>query len=206
MKPQTKRTMPKRQSFCIALNLIFLLGLAASGDIQAEPRETGKSVEYNGFTLELPGGDWTRLDEHVATRITFMRNGKDQFYQCLGIWSEWVPLLQRGKSQQWYTSAYFDKEKYLSRSQDCWGGFVEGERFIAGRRYPTMSFHISHSSGQAEEFFANGLFLLIFPQDFEVRHSFHVLMWLDSYLAHVKGKGLEELDEIVSSFQPLKEE
>jgi hypothetical protein len=106
----------------------------------------------------------------------------------------------RGLSPKEQASKYFEGERRGHYPQN-WGGFVEGEREIGGKRYPTMKYVVTFPDSKSSTPIIDGLYLLYFPGDFATRQRFYVLMWQDIHPADDKGRGLNEFDAIVSSFR-----
>lgn len=129
-------------------------------------------------------------------QAVFTRKLGDRRFQSIGMWPAIFPPALQGRSQQEHTSAYFEIEKQKPRYEGKWEGFVEGERDIAGRRFPTMTFRVSLLP---QHFVTDGLFVLYFPEDYDVWRKFYVFMWMDGHPDDQPGSGLDVLDAIVSS-------
>ncbi|MDA2929702.1 ankyrin repeat domain-containing protein, partial [Acidobacteria bacterium AH-259-O06] len=153
-------------------------------------------VDFKEISFEIRGTGWQR--EETASGIILTRSEEQGRAQNLAIWPIGVPSSLRSLSQQEHISKYFDSERHLPRYEGRWEGFTEGEREIAGHGYPTLSFRIVFP---AKGLIADGLFLLYFPQDFEERQRFYVLMWQDGHPIKQQGKGFDDLDAVVASFQ-----
>ena len=155
------------------------------------------AIDFQEISFELPGRGWERTADESPSRIQFVRKYGEHRSQSIAIWPIGVPPALRGLSQEEHAVKYFDSERNLPRYQGRWEGFIEGEREISGRHYPTMSFRIVLDAGAS----ADRLFLLYFPEDFEKRQRFYVLYWMDTHPAEEQGKGLDDLDALVASYR-----
>lgn len=195
------------RQWCLRLGLavVALLGWATSPEGADDKPHNLRTIDFQEISFDLPGSDWERVREEVGSRIQFHRNeGEGPPYprfQDITVWRVGVPPSLRGLSRPEHVSKYFDGERHLYRDQGLWEGFMEAEREIGGNRYPTMSFRITLPAMGSVMPVIEGLFLLHFPQDFEERQRFYVLMWQDFHPADEEGKGFDELDGIVSSFR-----
>ncbi len=153
-------------------------------------------VDFKEVSFEIRGTGWQR--EETASGIILTRSEEQGRAQNLAVWPTSVPSSLRSMSQQEHISRYFEGERNLPRYEGRWEGFTEGEREILGHRYPTLSFRVVFP---AQALIADGLFLLYFPQDFEERQRFYVLMWQDFHPTKQQGKGFGAFDAVVDSFQ-----
>jgi hypothetical protein len=194
----------KTKKFLISWFIILTFSLLISPC--ATSKIAQRSIKWQEIGFELPEIGWERIGDE--SRLEFHRNeGRNPPYarfQHLAIWPVGVPPALRGLSRQKHASEYFNYERNLTRYEGKWEGFTEGERNILGQLYPTMSFRITFPNSTSV---LDGLFLLYFPEDFEVRQRFYVLMWQDFHPANEQATGVDKFDKIVNSFwvRPLNQ-
>jgi hypothetical protein len=170
-----------------------------------DDRAMSRTVAYGEITFQLPGPGWKALRyDQEARRIEVGLPEQGQM-RGISVWPEDVPQAERHRSPKELVARYFDSERQAERPDGPWTGFKEGEREIGKQRYPTMTFQFHPNV--SNEHVMDGMFLVVFPEDFEKRGRFFVLMWADLHPKNVPARGLEELDTVVSSFRlaPLKE-
>ncbi len=179
--------------------------LAAShvlpGSAQITERTT---INFDAISFDLPGQgfsgeDW-RPTENTPRQIQFIRQVGDRRFQSITVWPVTFPPSLRGRSREEHASAYFDLERQKPRHEGQWTGFVEGEHSVAGRRFLTMSFEIRFPFPK-QDFMTDGLFILYFPEGFELRQRFYAFMWLDGHPSIALQSGFGALDAILSSVQ-----
>jgi hypothetical protein len=196
-------------AYLLLAGIALATGAASVGEKPAEPSVKRKTIEFHEISFEIPERGWERSGDESSTRIQFIHKYGKNRGQSITIWPVAVPPEMRGLSSKEHSSKYFEAERHLPRYPRHWEGFVEEERVIGDKRYPTMRYQVKLVTFPALKPWTpitDGLFLLYFPQDFETRQRFYVLMWQDIHPADEKGKGLTEFDAIVSSFRvrPLK--
>lgn len=197
-------------AFLLVVGIELGAGCASVGEKPAEPAANRKTVEFHEISFEIPERGWERLGDQTETRLQFIHPYGENRGQSLTIWPIAVPPEMRGLSPKEHASKYFEAERNLPRYPQPWEGFVEEERVIGGKPYPTMKYQVKLAAYPAPKPWrpiTDGLFLLYFPDDFKTRQRFYVLMWQDLHPADEKAQGLTEFDAIVSSFRvrPLKE-
>lgn len=185
---------------CVALLSLVLLGCAGA----APPGTTGTPgrpiVVFHELRFELPGAGWHPVRDDPSMAQYSHKYGESRV-MAFSIWPAGVPLQLRGSSQAELTRRYFDHERTLPRYHGTWGGFVEGEREIAGRRYPVMTFTVTYPPAQPVTPSGDGLFLIYFPDDFSERLRFYVVMWKNFRPAGERARGLQDLDALVSTLR-----
>jgi len=185
---------------------LLLAGMAlAAGPAPAIERPAGqavkgKTVQFHEISFELPESGWEYFGDQSSPSIQFIHKYGEHRGQSITIWTVAIPPTMRGSSPKEQASKYFEAERHEHYPQN-WTGFVEGEREIRGKRYPTMKYVVTLPDSKSSPPITDGLFLLYFPEDFATRQRFYVLMWQDIHPADDKGKGLNEFDAIVSSFR-----
>jgi len=183
---------------------------ASDGEKPAEPATPRKTVEFHEISFEIPGRGWKRSGDQKVTGVQFIHPYGKNRGQSITIWPIAVPPEMRGLGPKEQASKYFEAERHLPRYPKPWEGFVEEERVIGGKPYPTMKYQVKMPEYPGRKPWTpvtDGLFLLYFPQDFKTRQRFYVLMWQDLHPAEEKAQDLTEFETIVSSFRvrPLKE-
>lgn len=186
----------------------FLSGCATAPSGPDESSAERKRVAFHEISFELPDRGWEQIG-HITSSIHFFRRKHAQYHTTnnIGIWPVGVPPVLRSLSPEQHASKYFEGERNLPRYQGRWEGFIEGQREIAGRRYPIMTFRIVFPPAQPVTPVVDGLFLLYFPDDFPERQRFYVFMWQDIRPFGERDGGLVDLDSTVASIRiaPLKQ-
>jgi hypothetical protein len=190
-------------SLCLA-GIVLVAGAASAGEKSTGPLVKRKTIEFHEISFKIPERGWERVGDQRSTSIQFIHVYGKNLGQSITIWPVVVPPEMRGLSPKEQASKYFEAERNLPRYPKPWEGFVEAERVIGGQPYPTMKYQVKLAAFPAQKPWTpivDGLFLLYFPQDFEKRQRFYVLMWQDLHPAYEKAKGLVEFDAFVSSFR-----
>ena len=188
-----------RASLLLA-GIALAAGPASAVERVAEQAVKGKAIKFHEISFELPERGWEYFGDQNAPSIQFIHKYGEHRGQSITIWTIAIPPSMRGLSPKEHASKYFETERHEHYPEN-WKGFVEGEREIGGKRYPTMKYLVTLPDSKPSPPITDGLFLLYFPEDFATRQRFYVLMWQDIHPADDKGKGLNEFDAIVSSFR-----
>jgi hypothetical protein len=203
-----KRPLPNLlvMASLLLAGIALAVGPASAVERSAEQAVKGKAIEFHEISFEIPERGWERFGDQSAPNIQFIHKYGEHRGQSIAIWTIAIPPAMRGLSPKEQASKYFESERHEHYPQN-WKGFVEGEREIGGKRYPTMKYVVTFPDSKPSTPTTDGLFLLYFPEDFATRQRFYVLMWQDIHPADDKGKGLNEFDAIVSSLRvgPLQE-
>lgn len=133
--------------------------------------------------------------------VQFSRKYGDHQVVSVSLWPVGVPANLRTLTPRQHTVGYFDSERQSPRYEGHWEVFGEAERQIAGRPYPVMTFRVRFPPRQPVTAAVDGLFLLYFPDDFQTRQRFYVIMWQDIHPEDSQTIGLDELDTVVSSLR-----
>ncbi len=188
---------PIRLALLATALAVTLGGCAPSPLGRTDPPEPRKTVTFHDVSFEIPERGWRDISDK-ARRAQFLHTYGEQRSIDIAIWPIRVPPELSSLGPRDHASKYFDAERNLPRYQGRWEGFAESEREIGSRRYHVMTFRISRAVGEPV---VDGLFLLYFPDDLGARQRFYVLMWSDTHPAGEPGRGLEDLDAIVSSLR-----
>ncbi len=202
-----KRPLPNLlvMASLLLAGIALAAGPASAGESSAEKAVKRKAIEFHEISFEIPERGWERSGDQSSPSIQFIHKYGERRGQSIAIWPIAIPPSLRGLSPKDHASKYFEAERREHYPKN-WEGFVEEEREIGGKRYPTMKYLVTFPASKPWTPITDGLFLLYFPEDFATRQRFYVLMWQDIHPADDKRKGLNEFDAIVSSFrvQPLK--
>lgn len=145
----------------------------------ARPSDAG-AVRFLELNISLPDG-WARHGDDPG-QILLMRTMMNHRSAALSIWPIEVAGEYRSWTRERHVKAYFEHEQKEVRPAHLkWGNFKAGERTIAGTKYPVLNFTLSSTQKDGSVLDGRGLFLLLFPSDFETRHRFFVAMWRESY-------------------------
>jgi hypothetical protein len=198
----------------LALALVLWVGVALGvGPASAREKSAESSsanqpvnrkvIAFHELTFEIPVSGWERSGDQDSGSIQFIHKYGEHGGQSIAIWPVEVPPPLRGAGPSEQASKYFEAERLLPRYPGHWEGFREEQRLIGGKPYPVMKYLVTFPASKPWTPVTDGLLLLYFPQDFQTRQRFYVLMWQDIHPTGDKGQGLNDLDAIVSSFRVL---
>jgi hypothetical protein len=187
-------------ALCPVLVPLFLWSCATPPSPPSDQASTSKRVTFHEISFDLPEGGWEQIGDRRAMVQVSRKYGEHQGVS-VSLWPVGVPANLRALTPRQHTLGYFDGERRSPRYEGHWEGFSEAERQIAGRHYPIMTFRVRFPPRSPVTPAVDGLFLLYFPDDFQTRQRFYVLMWQDSHPVESQAIGLDELDAVVSSLR-----
>ncbi len=176
--------------------LVLLGGCALVGGAGRRVPDGVDRVEFEDASFDLPGRDWSRND--LERGVQLVRSYGRGRSLGLALWVVDVPARLRDLTRAEHAERYFEAERRASRRPYRWERFTEGVRDVGGAPYPAMMARFTTPDGRRR---GEALFLLVFPDDFERRQRFYVLLWSDVHPADAAGRDLADFDRVVSSFR-----
>jgi len=149
-------------------------------------------VSHQEISFTLPGEGWWKISE-----LGFNRTHGPGRFSTVSIWPVDPYLESRYWTSASHVKAYFSMERHQTRDPGVhWSNFNESEREIDGRRYPALTFEISHDG---DDIRGEGVFLMCFPNDFPLRQRFYVVMWIDYHPPEESGAEPSGIDALMRS-------
>jgi hypothetical protein len=162
----------------------------------ASPRTSAGQVEFEDVAFALPGDGWHR--SALPRGVQVVRAYGERRSVGLAVWVVDVPESLRGLTPAEHAAHYFSVERRGHSEPLQWSGFVEGVREVAGIAYPAMMARFTSPDDRRQ---GDALFLLHFPDDFDERQRFYVLLWSDVRPPGTPARDLHELDAIVRTLR-----
>ena len=162
------------------------------------------TVDFDDITFDVPAQGWQkawdgRAPGREVPQVEFTHKLGEGRAQSVGVWPVIFPPSLQGRTQQEHASAIFTIERVTARPADQrWEFGAEEEREIGGRQFPTMSFRVTIARARTV---ADGVFILYFPDDYDARRKFYVVMWDDIHPNNEPGTGPDVLNTIIASLK-----
>ena len=189
-----------RVAFFVVVSIMCLPLLGADATQPADQ----SAINFDDISFEPPSKEWQATPEQIGAeylwkgtpeqvhQILFTQKTGERWFIRLAVEAIIFPATLHGRSQHEIASSFFEIQKRVFAAELAGRDFVEGERGIAGRRYPTMNF-------RSAALHMDGLLVLYFPEGFDAKQKFYSFLWADSHPDNQRPSGLGTLDAIVSS-------
>lgn len=192
---------------CLIVGLLILNSLIYSCVTTQTPASQYLSnYVFKNVKVHFPSNGWQFINK-TETRVGFIKRYEVGLANNLSFWSVDYYDLAKGFSREQHIKRYFEMERTQPRNEDTrWFDFKEGTREINNVIYPIMTFRLANfdqSSNMTN--MSEGVFLLIFPDDFQTLGYFYCFMWLQ---IHRPGEPVppdaEDFDKIIGHLEFLK--
>lgn len=162
------------------------------------------TVDFDEITFASPGTEWQGAGAEIGHEylwrdlpepvpwIRFTRKTGGSRFIRLTLEAITFPATLQGHSEREIASSFFGIQKKVFAAEIGGRDFVEGDRMIAGRQFPSMSF-------RSPALHMSAVDVLYFSEGLEAKGKFYRFFWADVHSDDQPPSTLDTLDSVVSS-------